>query len=58
MEILGLRATMYGHNAHNGLLNTIVKDPRRTPGTTVVINPGVSSDGDLFSLLRFAMLRF
>ncbi|MEZ4956343.1 MAG: TonB-dependent receptor [Saprospiraceae bacterium] len=50
--ILGPNATMYGPNAHNGLLNTIVKDPRRTPGTTVVINPGVSGDGDLFFSAR------
>lgn len=46
--ILGPNATLYGPNAHNGLLNTITKDPRTSAGTTVAINPGVSGDGDMF----------
>lgn len=46
--ILGPNATLYGPNAHNGLLNTITKDPRNSEGTTVTINPGVSGDGDVF----------
>jgi len=46
--ILGPNATLYGPNAHNGLLNTITKDPRTSAGTTIAINPGVSGDGDVF----------
>ncbi len=48
--ILGPNATLYGPNAHNGLLNTITKDPRKYEGTTLVVNPGVNGDGNaLFS---------
>lgn len=46
--ILGPNATLYGPNAHNGLLNTITKDPRTSAGTTIALNPGVSGDGELF----------
>jgi len=46
--ILGPNATLYGPNAHNGLLNTITKDPRTSQGTTIAINPGVSGDGEGF----------
>ena len=46
--ILGPNATLYGPNAHNGLLNTITKDPRTSEGTTISVNPGVSGDGDVF----------
>ncbi len=46
--ILGPNATLYGPNAHNGLLNTITKDPRTSAGTTIAINPGVSGDGNVF----------
>lgn len=46
--ILGPNATLYGPNAHNGLLNTITKDPRTSEGTTIAVNPGVSGDGDVF----------
>ncbi len=46
--ILGPNATLYGPNAHNGLLNTITKDPRTSGGTTIAINPGVSGDGKGF----------
>lgn len=46
--ILGPNATLYGPNAHNGLLNTITKDPRTSAGTTIAINPGVSGDGNSF----------
>ena len=46
--ILGPNATLYGPNAHNGLLNTITKDPRTSEGTTIALNPGVSGDGDAF----------
>lgn len=46
--ILGPNSTLYGPNAHNGLLNTITKDPRRSEGTTVTITPGVTGDGDAY----------
>ena len=46
--ILGPNSTLYGPNAHNGLLNTITKDPRRYQGTTIAITPGVSGDGDAY----------
>lgn len=46
--ILGPNATLYGPNAHNGLLNTITKAPRTSQGTTIAINPGVSGDGEGF----------
>jgi iron complex outermembrane receptor protein len=41
--ILGPSATLYGPNAHNGLVNTITKDPRRYPGTTIAIGGGNQS---------------
>jgi len=50
--ILGPNATLYGPNAHNGLLNTITKDPRTSAGTTIPLNPGVSADGDAFYSAR------
>ena len=40
--ILGPNATLYGPNAHNGLINTISKDPRKYEGTTIAGNIGVS----------------
>lgn len=46
--ILGPNATLYGPNAHNGLLNTITKDPRTSAGTTIALNPGISGDGDAY----------
>ena len=46
--ILGPNSTLYGPNAHNGLLNTITKDPRTSEGTTIVVNPGVNGDGKAF----------
>ena len=41
--ILGPSAALYGPNAHNGLVNTISKDPRRTAGTTVALGVGNQS---------------
>lgn len=38
--ILGPAAVLYGPNAHNGLVNTITKDPRDHQGTTVVLGAG------------------
>lgn len=56
--ILGPNATLYGPNAHNGLLNTITKDPRTSPGTIIAMNPGVNGDGNGFfsSRLRHAQV--
>lgn len=56
--ILGPNATLYGPNAHNGLLNTITKDPRTSPGTIIAVNPGVNGDGNGFfsSRLRHAQV--
>jgi len=39
--ILGPAAVLYGPNAHNGLVNTITKDPRDYAGTTVALGGGV-----------------
>ncbi len=41
--ILGPAAALYGPNAHNGLVNTITKDPRSSPGTTVALGGGNQS---------------
>ncbi len=38
--ILGPSSALYGPNAHNGLLNTITKDPRTYQGTTVALGAG------------------
>jgi outer membrane receptor for ferrienterochelin and colicins len=38
--VLGPTAALYGPNAHNGLVNTITKDPRRNPGTSVAVGGG------------------
>ena len=51
--ILGPNATLYGPNAHNGLLNTITKDPRTSAGTTVALNAGVNGDGNALYSARF-----
>lgn len=44
--VLGPNATLYGPNAHNGLLNTVTKDPRTSQGTMITFNGGVTGDGD------------
>ncbi len=41
--ILGPAAALYGPNAHNGLVNTITKDPRYSQGTTIALNGGNQS---------------
>lgn len=46
--ILGPNATLYGPNAHNGLMNTITRDPRNSAGTTIALNPGVNGDGNAY----------
>jgi len=38
--ILGPNAALYGPNAHNGLVNTIMKDPRTSEGTTFALGAG------------------
>lgn len=38
--VLGPNSALYGPNAHNGIANTITKDPRKYQGTTVVIGAG------------------
>jgi iron complex outermembrane receptor protein len=44
--VLGPNSALYGPNAHNGIANTITKDPRRFQGTTVVVSAG---NQDVFS---------
>ncbi|WP_162054420.1 TonB-dependent receptor [Pontibacter pamirensis] len=38
--VLGPVAALYGPNAHNGLVNTLTKDPRRSEGTTLALTAG------------------
>lgn len=38
--VLGPQSALYGPNAHNVVLNTITKDPRKYQGTTVAISAG------------------
>jgi outer membrane receptor for ferrienterochelin and colicins len=38
--VLGPNSALYGPNAHNGIANTITKDPRKFQGTTVVVGAG------------------
>lgn len=38
--VLGPNSALYGPNAHNGIANTITKDPRKHQGTTVVLGMG------------------
>ncbi len=51
--ILGPSSALYGPNAHNGLINTITKDPRTSEGTTVAI--GAGNQNVLTGRLRHAM---
>jgi iron complex outermembrane receptor protein len=44
--VLGPSSALYGPNAHNGIANTITKDPRRYQGTTLVLGAG---NQDVFS---------
>lgn len=50
--ILGPNSTLYGPNAHNGLLNTITKSPRDYQGTMITLNPGITGDGDAYYSAR------
>lgn len=38
--LLGPNGTLYGPNAHNGLISTITKDPRKSEGTTFALGAG------------------
>jgi iron complex outermembrane receptor protein len=38
--LLGPNGTLYGPNAHNGLVSTITKNPRTSEGTTVTVGAG------------------
>ena len=38
--VLGPNSALYGPNAHNGVANTITKDPRKFPGTTIAMSQG------------------
>ncbi len=38
--VLGPQSPLYGPNAHNAVFNTITKDPRKYPGTTVSLSAG------------------
>ncbi len=41
--ILGPQTALYGPNAHNGVFNTVTKDPRIYPGTSVSLSAGNQS---------------
>ena len=41
--VLGPNAALFGPNAHNGLVNTITKDPRTSQGTILALNAGNQS---------------
>lgn len=38
--VLGPQSALYGPNAHNMLINTITKDPRKYPGTVLALSGG------------------
>ncbi|MBC7888756.1 MAG: TonB-dependent receptor [Ferruginibacter sp.] len=44
--VLGPNSALYGPNAHNGIVNTITKDPRIYQGTTLALSAG---NQDVFS---------
>lgn len=50
--VLGPSSALYGPNAHNGLLNTITKDPRTSQGTTIAL--GVGNQSVITGRLRHA----
>jgi iron complex outermembrane receptor protein len=52
--LLGPNGTLYGPNAHNGLVSTITKDPRKTEGTTFAI--GAGNQNVLTARLRHAQI--
>ncbi|MBB6609738.1 TonB-dependent receptor [Pontibacter sp. Tf4] len=52
--ILGPSSALYGPNAHNGIINTITKDPRQSEGTTIVL--GAGNQDVLSTRFRHAMV--
>ena len=42
--VLGPSSALYGANAHNGIVNVVTKDPRNTPGLTVVTEGGAGGE--------------
>ena len=38
--VVGPQTALYGPNAHNGVFNTVTKDPRQYPGTSVSLSAG------------------
>lgn len=52
--VLGPSSALYGPNAHNGLVNTITKDPRNSEGTTLAL--GAGNQKVLTSRLRHAQV--
>lgn len=52
--VLGPSSALYGPNAHNGLVNTISKDPRTSQGTTVAL--GVGNQSVMSARLRHAQV--
>ena len=41
--VLGPNSALYGPNAHNGVINTITKDPRKWQGTDIALGAGNQS---------------
>ncbi|MEY8850092.1 TonB-dependent receptor [Psychroserpens sp. XS_ASV72] len=52
--LLGPNGTLYGPNAHNGLVSTVTKNPRTSEGTTLVY--GVGSQNVITGRLRHAQI--
>ena len=52
--LLGPNGTLYGPNAHNGLVSTITKNPRNSEGTTFAI--GAGNQNVLTARLRHAQI--
>lgn len=52
--LLGPNGTLYGPNAHNGLVSTITKNPRQSEGTTFAI--GAGNQNVLTARLRHAQV--
>jgi outer membrane receptor for ferrienterochelin and colicins len=50
--VLGPSSALFGPNAHNGLINTITKDPRTSQGTTIAV--GIGNQNVLSTRLRHA----
>lgn len=46
--VFGFNVIMYGFNVYNGLFNIVIKDFCIFEGIMIILNGGVSGDGDLF----------